>query len=70
MKLKNPKMNREGYSDPTAFYGTKQIIKEEHDMDKAVHDLMHIIRYIVRLAGFEVVGRIHFRHTQTGKDFK
>lgn len=71
MKLnKNPFYNSSGYPDPTAYYGTKDAMKEEKELDKAVHDLMHAIRYIVNLAGFEVIGRIHFKHKETGKDFK
>lgn len=29
MNKNNPYYNNEGYADPTAFYGTKQIVKEE-----------------------------------------
>lgn len=67
---RNPKLNGEGYTDLTAYLGTKNIIKEETEMEKQVHDLVHVIKYIVNLAGFEVVGRIHFKHKKTKKEFK
>ena len=67
---KNPKFNAEGYSDPTAYYGIKEIIKQESEMDKQLHSLVHVIRNVTDLAGFEVVGRIAFRHKKTGKEFR
>ena len=77
--LKNPKVaprksspffNSEGYADPTAFHGMKNIIREETEMEDKVHTLVHVIKDIVNLAGFEVIGRIQFRHKKTGKEFK
>ena len=44
------KYNSEGYPDPTAYYGTKEIIKEETEMEKEVHFLLHIIRDIAILS--------------------
>ena len=66
----NPYFNHEGYADPTAFLATKEIIKEEADLEKKVTILVRAIREIAELAGFEVVGRIHFRHKKTRKEFK
>ena len=62
--------NNEGYHDPTAYNGMKEVIKEETEQDKAVNKLIQHIRYISGLAGFEVSGRIIFRHKETGKIFK
>lgn len=67
---KNPFFNSSGCPDPTAYHGTKEIIKEETEMENKVHDLVHVIRIICNLAGFEVVGRITFKHKKTGKEFK
>ena len=63
-------LNGEGYPDPTAYHGLKSIIKEEQELEKRVHDLVHIVRNLSDIVGFEVVGRIHFRHKKTGRDFK
>lgn len=67
---KNPFYNHEGYADPTAYHGLKGIIKEESELENKVHTLVHIIRDVVNLAGFEVIGRIQFRHKKTGREFK
>ena len=66
----SPFFNNEGYSDPTAFYGTRNIVKEETEMENKVHTLVHVIRDIVNLAGFEVIGRIQFKHKKTGREFR
>lgn len=29
----NPKCNAEGYNDPTAFYGTQKIVREESETE-------------------------------------
>ena len=63
---KNPYFNSEGYADPTAFYGMKEVIKEE----KQVSDLVHVFKVICNLAGFEIIGRVQFRHKKSGKEFK
>ena len=67
---KNPYINGEGYSDPTAYYGMRNILKEEQEVEKTVHDLVHIIRDLADILGFEVIGRIHFKHKKTGREFK
>ena len=66
----SPFFNSEGYADPTAFYGTKNVIREETELEDKVHTLVHIIKDVVNLAGFEVIGRIQFKHKKTGKEFK
>ena len=68
MKMNN--RNSEGYYDPTAYAGMKDVVKQEAEQDAAVHRLIHHIRYIAGLAGFEVAGRITFKHKETGKVFK
>lgn len=66
----NPYQNAEGYSDPTAFYGMKNLIKEEQELENQVRDLVHIIRLLSDIVGFEVVGRIQFKHKKTGREYK
>ena len=67
---KNPFLNGEGYPDPTAYNGMRSVIKEEQEIEKNVHDLVHIIKDLSDIVGFEVIGRIHFKHKKTGKEFK
>jgi hypothetical protein len=70
MQKNNPKLNGEGYHDPTAYYGTLSIVKTEKELDDKVHTMVHLLRDVAHIAGFEIVGRITFRHIKTGKEFK
>lgn len=36
----NPRNNSEGYADPTAYEGTKNIIREENLQQKRITELM------------------------------
>lgn len=38
MNIRNPKRNAEGYPDPTAYLGTKEVIREESEADKRAFD--------------------------------
>lgn len=67
---KSPKTNAEGYPDPTAYYGTKDAMRQEAALDKKVHDLMHIIRDLAALEGFDIMNRVILKHKRTGKEFK
>lgn len=66
----NPKYNSEGYADPTAYEGTKRIIKEENIQLRRITKLMNVIRYIVDKSGFEMCNRIVFRDKKTGKEYR
>lgn len=70
MDKRNPFYNSEGYPDPTAYYGTKAIIKEEDELDKKVHNLINVLKFIVEWAGFEFIGRIQLKHKETRKEFR
>ena len=59
------KHNASGYYDPTAWRATENIQTEER-----IKDLLGVIRYVTRLAGFEIEGRIAFRDKKTGKLWK
>lgn len=59
------KRNASGYYDPTAWKATEKIQTEER-----IKDLLGVIRYVTRLAGFEIEGRITFRDKKTGKLWK
>ena len=62
--------NASGCPDPTAYYGLQEVIKEEKAMEKQVTNLLHIIRLICNLVGFEIVGRVQFKHKKSGRVFK
>jgi len=69
-KGRNPYFNESGCADPTAFNALKPIIKEENDLDKKVHNLVNVLKFIVDWAGFEFIGRIQIKDKKTGKEFK
>lgn len=67
---RNPKFNSEGYYDPTAYEGTKDIIKEEAIHQKRVNDLVFVLKYIIDKAGFQMGNRVILRDKKTGKEFR
>ena len=62
--------NSEGYVDPTAYQGTKDIIREESEIERTISTLIHAIKVVVELAGFEVVRRITLKHRKSGRVYK
>nr|DAQ52919.1 MAG TPA: hypothetical protein [Caudoviricetes sp.] len=66
----NPRNNSEGYADPTAYEGTKNIIREENLQQKRITELMNVLRYIIDKAGFELKYRIVFVDKKTGKEYR
>ena len=66
----NPFNNHEGYPDPTAYHGLKNIIQEDKELDKKVHNLVNVLKFIVEWAGFEFIGRIQLRHKESRKEFR
>lgn len=65
----NPYNNSEGYSNPTAYYATKNVMQEQ-EREKKLNLLVKIIKDISDLAGFEIVGRITFKHKKSGNTYK
>lgn len=68
--MPKPWQNGEGYADPTAYEGLKPIIQEEAEQQKRVNNLIFVLKYIIRLAGFELLNRIEIRDKKTGRDYK
>ena len=68
--MNNPKYNSEGYADPTAYYGTKEIIREEGETEKRAYDLIKVLKFIIRSCGFELIERVKIKDTKTGKEFR
>nr|WP_308742083.1 hypothetical protein [uncultured Anaerocolumna sp.] len=67
---KNPFLNESGYADPTAYNALKPVIMEEAELDKKVHNVVNVLKFIVDWAGFEFIGRIQIKHKKTGKEFR
>lgn len=68
--MNNPKYNSEGYADPTAYYGTKEIIREESETEKRAYDLIKVLKFIIHSCGFELIERVKIKDTKTGREFK
>lgn len=67
---KNPLYNSEGYYDPTFYYATKDIIKEQSKEAKKVHRLVNQLKDLAESQGYEVTNRIVLKDKNTGKVFK
>lgn len=65
-----PWENAEGYQDLTAYHGTKNIIRDEDEQQKRVNTLIFILKYVTRLAGFELLTRIEIKDRKTGREYK
>lgn len=58
--------NHEGYRDPTAYDAIRNITDEE----EKVSILIHVIKSILRLAGFELIRRIEIRSLKSGREYR
>ena len=68
--MSNPFYNSEGYPDPTTYEALKPLIREENALNKRVHDLINVLKFIIDRSGFELIKRIEIRDKKTGKEFK
>lgn len=67
---KNPLYNKSGCADPTAFYGIKNVVREETEIDGKAHELIKVLKFIINSAGFELMERIEIKHKKSGKEFR
>ena len=68
--MSNPKNNTEGYPEPTAYEGSKRIIKEEAEIEKKAFDLIKVLKFIIRASGFELVERIKIKDVKSRREFR
>lgn len=68
--MPKPWQNGEGYSDPTAYEGLKTVIREETEQQKRLNTLIFVLKYIIRLAGFELLNRIEIKDSKTGREYR
>ena len=57
--------NIEGYTDPTAG----KLLEAEILDEKRMNELIQILKYIIRLSGFELIGRIALRDKKSGRKY-
>lgn len=65
-----PWLNDSGLPDPTAYKAIKNVTAEEVKVDRAARLTVNVIKGILELAGFELMGRIQIKHKKSGKVFK
>ena len=66
----NPKLNSEGYYDPTAYLGLRNVVRKENALEQDVTMLIKVLKYIIGKAGFELVSRIEIKDKKTGRVFR
>lgn len=64
--MHKPWQNNSGLPDPTAYTATETISKEE----QRVTDLVKVLKYIIRLAGFDLINRIELRDRRSGRNYR
>jgi|GEM_PF-6762918 len=52
MAGRNPMFNSSGCKDLTAYHAIGNVIKEEKELDKRVHNLINVLKFIIDWAGF------------------
>ena len=65
-----PWENAEGYPDPTAYKGMKAILQAETEQEQRVRTLIFVLKYIIRLAGFDLLKRIELKDRKTGREYR
>lgn len=62
--------NKEGYADSTAGRALEKVQRAERKREGDISDLIKMLKLIISLAGFELIGRIELKDKQTGKEYK
>lgn len=62
--------NGSGYKDPTAYEALKAESARERSEKARLTHLIDCLKYIIGLSGFELVGRIHLRDKESGKEYR
>lgn len=67
--MANPEIlytNAEGYADPTAYEGIKNIT----DTERKCNFLIKVVKFIIKESGFELLNRMELKHTDSGRIFR
>ena len=51
-------------------YKSEDIIRDEDEQQKRVNTLIFVLKYITRLAGFELLNRIEIKDRKTGREYR
>ena len=62
------KLNASGYKDLTAYEAVRNIDKSK--VDGKADSIIRVIKDVMRIAGFELIGRIPIRHIKSGREYR
>lgn len=68
----NPRLNKEGYPDPTAYEGIR-LASDEVEPDwvqRRASWLIAALKRTIRQNDFELIARIELRDRRTGREFR
>ena len=65
-----PFCNGEGYTDLTAYQAEKHIIAEDKNTRDRIGKAVEAMRYMARLFGFDIKGRVVLIDSKTGKEYR
>lgn len=66
----NPRLNSEGYSDPTAYEALQPIIKDEAKRQQRVSEFVDLMKRFADLCGYEILNRVALKDKKTGKEYR
>ena len=64
------KKNKEGYNDPTAYKGMMAALRDETDQQRRLTALISVLKYIIDIAGYDLMNRIEVKDRRTGKEYR
>lgn len=62
--------NKEGYADPTAGAAIHEAETKKKEYNPEVTNLVSVLKQMIDIAGYEMVGRIVLRDKDTGKEYR
>lgn len=62
--------NSEGYPDPTTHDALNNIQQEDGNPKNRADALIGALKYIIKVSGFELLARIEFKDTKTGREYR
>lgn len=64
--MPKPWENNSGLPDPTAYAATRPISDEE----QRIGELVKVLKYIIRTAGFDLINRTELRDRRSGRTYR
>ena len=65
-----PKFNSSKCPDPTAYAALNSVYDKQRDEEERVNRVIRTVKWIIDLAGFDLVARIEIRDKESGNIYK